>query len=291
MGFKLSNITNKIKDFATGDWGHLVGEILGPGLGAMAGWTASQAGAKQQQKWNKDLMKLQYKYTTKLGKQQYKYTNRLQQQQQQYETQMSSTAHQREVEDLKSAGLNPILSANGGASTPSTGLGTVGMGSEGMPQAPITDYAQQLQNAISNAFQKRQLDQQEEAIKAEANLKYAQIENVYKEGHVKDAIRAYTESQKIGQDLINENLPKKLKAEIKQMESNTKFNAMKALESSAIQSRINEETEYQKLENMIKRFRNSKEFQGDPKSDNINVGLHASNKGFGFEFGRGKTRY
>lgn len=64
-----------------------------------------------------------------------------------FQADMSNTAHQREVEDLRKAGLNPILSALGsGASTPGGAQSTMGDLGEGISKGMDTAIAVKTMN-------------------------------------------------------------------------------------------------------------------------------------------------
>lgn len=62
-----------------------------------------------------------------------------------FQERMSSTSHQRDVRDLRMAGLNPILSAHGGASTP------------GGSQAPVRDVSEGSGRGLASALAIKQM--------------------------------------------------------------------------------------------------------------------------------------
>lgn len=75
-----------------------------------------------------------------------------------FQEMMSNTAHQREVADLRAAGLNPVLSANHGASTP------VGASADFQNAAP--DFSGVGDRAVASALQVRQMEKEFELMDA-----------------------------------------------------------------------------------------------------------------------------
>lgn len=79
----------------------------------------------------------------------------------QFQERMSSTSHQREVQDMRAAGINPMMRGMSGASSPAGGA------------AVMEDPAKGAGNVISSALQGKMFQAQLELVRAQAQQAYA----------------------------------------------------------------------------------------------------------------------
>ena len=130
------------------------GSVLGSIGGSIASGLLGQSGARAQMRFNRQEAE----------------KNR------QFQERMSSTAHQRQVADMRAAGLNPILSATGGkgASTPSGAQASTSLN----PKAEMAHSARQLALMTS----------QIKNVEADTDLKHKQAKSQSASAEVSDML-------------------------------------------------------------------------------------------------------
>lgn len=155
-----------------------IGQYIAQGQQNQANWDltqsanqASQASADKQMAFQADQVKKQMEFQER----------------------MAGSAHQREVEDLKKAGLNPILAANGGAQSPS---GSAASGASAKAEA--APYESPLKAGITSAMETAQMAMSLIKLNSEIGVNRAQEAN----------LKASTAKSGMETDVMRKDLPR-----------------------------------------------------------------------------------
>lgn len=164
--FGMPGLGSAIGGFLGGD-----GDLSSILKGGIADYSAKQVYKQQQQQVddiyskNIDLANMQNRQQMSMLDESNKMGVQNAREQMAFQTNMANTAHQREVSDLRAAGLNPILSGTGGMgnATPS-----------GASYSPSTPSAAPMSNALTSAFEAFRSFADSQKINAVTNLTKSQ---------------------------------------------------------------------------------------------------------------------
>lgn len=172
------------------------------------------------------------------AKKQFKYNQRLIQMQQNWQERMSNTAHQREVSDLRAAGLNPILSATGGSGA--------SVGSASAPSVSVENPVNSGFTAMNMSAERKLMKQNANTAKSQEHLNNSQknLTDTQEQNEYLRSFNIHNENEAIIQKMYNDNalndaIVAKTLAEKDAITKNAESQRMSVLSNSALaQSQI-----------------------------------------------------